>query len=149
MPRKPLFNAPMTGAERQRRYMERRDARLREEGRGDRAVSEPTPEADLYEMVNLAPAETGLPMTIFASPRGHARHDVRIKVNGVHGPRMTLEQEASVAVRPAPRVVAGHLDAADRQAVFAWITLNEAALVEYWEFRIYTGEFLRRLQRLP
>ena len=31
MPRKPLFRAPMTGAERQRRYMERRDARLREE----------------------------------------------------------------------------------------------------------------------
>lgn len=24
-------------------------------------------EADLFEMVNLAPAETGLPMTIFAS----------------------------------------------------------------------------------
>jgi hypothetical protein len=118
-------------------------------GTEDRAVSEPTPDTDLYEMVNLAPAETGLPMTIFASPRGHARHDVRIKVNGVHGPRMTLEQVAEVAVRPAPRVISGHLPAADRQAVFDWITLNTAALVDYWEFRIYTGEFMRRLQRLP
>ncbi|HJU20126.1 MAG TPA: hypothetical protein VJ770_27045 [Stellaceae bacterium] len=112
-------------------------------------MSEPIPESDLYERVNLAPAETGLPMTIFASPRGHARHDVRIKVNGVHGPRMTLEQVAEVAVRPAPRVISGHLSAADRQAVFAWIALNAAALADYWEFHIYTSEFLRRLRRLP
>jgi hypothetical protein len=118
-------------------------------GTDDPAVSEPMPDADIYEIVNLAPAETGLPMTIFASPRGHARHDVRIKVNGVHGPRMTLERVAEVAVRPVPRVISGHLTAADRQAVFDWIALNTAALVDYWEFRIYTGEFMRRLQRLP
>jgi hypothetical protein len=39
-------------------------------------------EADeLYEMVNIYPADSGLPMTVWAGPRGNARHDVRVKVN--------------------------------------------------------------------
>jgi hypothetical protein len=101
-----------------------------------------------YEMVNLVPRMTGLPMTIWASPRGQARHDVRIKVNPTHGPQMVIRDAVTVAVRPAPRVIAGTLSPADRQAVFQWIAMNEAALVDYWDFRIYTDEFLQRLQPL-
>ncbi len=33
---------------------------------------------DLFEMANLYPRETGLPMTVWVSPRGNARHDVRM-----------------------------------------------------------------------
>ena len=33
---------------------------------------------DLFEMANLFPVTTGLPMTVWVSPRGNARHDVRI-----------------------------------------------------------------------
>jgi hypothetical protein len=99
-----------------------------------------------YEMVNLVPRMTGLPMTIWASPRGRARHDVRIKVNPTHGRQMIIHDAATVAIRPAPRVVAGTLSPADRQAVSQWIALNEAALVDYWNFRIDTDEFLQRLR---
>jgi hypothetical protein len=35
----------------------------------------------LFEMANLFPGTTGLPMTVWVSPRGNARHDVRVKVN--------------------------------------------------------------------
>jgi hypothetical protein len=101
-----------------------------------------------YEMVNLAPRMTGLPMTVWASPRGQARHDVRLKVNPTHGRQMIIRDAISVAVRPAPRVVGGRLPPADAQAVFRWIAMNEAALVDYWDFRIDTDEFLRRLQPL-
>jgi hypothetical protein len=101
-----------------------------------------------YEMVNLVPRMTGLPMTIWASPRGRARHGVRIKVNPTHGRQMVIRDAISVAIRPAPRVVAGRLSPADRQAVFQWIALNEQALVDYWEFRIDTDEFLQRLKPL-
>jgi hypothetical protein len=38
-------------------------------------------ERDLFEMANLYPDTTGLPMTVWVSPRGTARHDARIKVN--------------------------------------------------------------------
>ena len=34
-----------------------------------------TAEAELYEMANLYPRTTGLPMTVWVSPRGNARHD--------------------------------------------------------------------------
>lgn len=101
-----------------------------------------------YEMVNLVPRMTGLPMTIWASPRGPARHDVRIKVNSTHGRQMVIRDAISVAVRPVPRVIAGALAPADRQAILGWIALNEEALVDYWEFRIDTDEFLRLLRPL-
>src|SRR5215211_6337869 len=79
---------------------------------------------DLHEMANLYPDSTGLPMTVWVSPRGNARHDVQIKINMTHGDRMDITNTAVVAVRPAPRILAGQLPSADVQAVFPWISLN-------------------------
>jgi len=45
-------------------------------------------EEDFFEMANLFPADTGLPMVVWASERGHARHDVRVEVNQSHSTRM-------------------------------------------------------------
>ena len=42
-------------------------------------------EDELYEMVNLRPLLTGLPMTVWARPHGNAQHDVSIKVNMAPG----------------------------------------------------------------
>ena len=106
-------------------------------------------EADFFEMANLFPADTGLPMVVWVSERGHARHDVRIKVNRSHGTRMLPGKLAVVAVRPMPRLVAGNLSPADLRAVSDWIRLNEAALLDYWEYRISTTQFIQRLRRLP
>ena len=76
-------------------------------------------EADeLYETTNLYPAETGLPMTVWVSPRGRAQHDVR------------------------------QLVPADQQAVSRWVSLNEDALIAYWNGQIGTIELARRLQPL-
>jgi hypothetical protein len=33
---------------------------------------------DLFEMANLSPTLTGLPMIVWISERGRARHDVRL-----------------------------------------------------------------------
>src|SRR5437879_11025286 len=97
------------------------------------------PESDeLFEMANLFPRTTGLPMTVWVSPRGNARHDLRIKVNMTRGNQMTVSNTAVVGVRPHPRVIAGQLSADDQQAVFAWALLNVDALVAYWEGRIDT-----------
>ena len=104
---------------------------------------------ELYEMVNLVPHMTGLPMTVWARPRGGARHDVSIKVNLTHGPQMDIGNTAVIAVRPTPHWVAGpQLSPSDMRAVSQWIGLNQAALIAYWDFQIYTDEFLRRLQPL-
>ena len=103
---------------------------------------------DLFEMANLYPETTGLPMTVWVSPRGNARHDVRIKVNMTHGDQMNIANTAVVAVRPSPRVVTGRLPSADIQAVFHWVSLNADALVEYWEGRIDTARLIHRLRPL-
>jgi hypothetical protein len=109
----------------------------------------PKTEEDFFEMADLFPDDTGLPMVVWASERGHARHDVWVKVNQSHGTRMLPGNLAVVAVRPVPRLVAGNLSPADLRSVSDWIRLNEAALVDYWEYRISTAQFIRLLRRLP
>jgi hypothetical protein len=104
---------------------------------------------DIFFMTNLSPRMTGLPMAVWVSPRGNARHDVRIKVNMTHGNRMTFDDTAIVAVRPAPRVVAGRLSSEDRRVVADWIRLNYDAIVAYWNAQLDTGQFLERLKVLP
>ncbi|HTT79685.1 MAG TPA: hypothetical protein VMF86_08420 [Stellaceae bacterium] len=107
---------------------------------------------DLFEMANLFPATTGLPMTVWVSPRGNARHDVRVKVHMTHGNQMNPANTAVVAVRPAPRITAGWLSPDDERAVFQWISLNEAALVADWDGQIDTiqlGQLLQRVSPVP
>ncbi|HTT78526.1 MAG TPA: hypothetical protein VMF86_02500 [Stellaceae bacterium] len=120
--------------------------------KSDAPVSEVAraPEADeLFEMANLYPRTTGLPMTVWVGPRGTARHDVRIKVNQAHGDRMTIDNTAIVGIRPSPNVIGGRLSAADQRAVFDWIALNEATIIAYWTGSIDTAELIQRLKPLP
>jgi hypothetical protein len=100
-------------------------------------------------MTNLSPRMIGLPMAVWVSPHGNARHDVRIKVNTTHGNRMTIEDTAVVAVRPSPRVVAGRLTPEDRRRVADWVRLNFDVIIGYWENELDTGQFLDRLKVLP
>ena len=91
---------------------------------------------------------TGLPMAVWISPRGNARHDVRIKVNMSHGSQTSIDNTAVVAVQPRPRVIVGHLSSADQRAVVDWIKLNCDAIISYWDEQIDTGEFVERLKIL-
>jgi len=111
-------------------------------------ASEPDTD-ELFEVANLFPRTTGLPMTVWVSPRGNARHDVRVKVNMTHGDQMNIANTAIVGVRPSPHVIAGHLPPDDLRAVFEWISLNTAALVDYWDGRIDTVELGQLLKRIP
>jgi hypothetical protein len=53
---------------------------------------------ELFEMANLFPRATGLPMTVWVGPRGNARHDVRVKVNVTHGDQRHIANTAVVGV---------------------------------------------------
>jgi hypothetical protein len=103
-------------------------------------------DADPYEMANLYPRDTGLPMTVWVSQR--ARHDARIKVCRTHGDRMDGTNLAVVAIRPSPWIVHGPLAQRDFAPVAAWIAQNEAALIDYWNGTLSTLEFAARLQPL-
>jgi hypothetical protein len=103
---------------------------------------------ELYEMANLYPRTTGLPMTVWVGPRGNARHDVRIKVNMAHGNQMNVDNTAVVGVRPAPHLTAGSLSSDDQRLLFEWITLNAATIVAYWDGDTDTAELIQALKPL-
>jgi len=105
-------------------------------------------ESTPFEMANLYPATTGLPMTVWVSPRGHTRHDARVKVNIRHGRRMDLDQTAVVSIRPTPRLVEGSLPSADLATVSEWIKRNEAALIDFWDGAVDTAELVGRLVKV-
>lgn len=86
-------------------------------------------EDDQYEIANLFPRTTGLPLTVWVSPRGRARHAAQFKVSLTPG-RMDIGHTAAVGIRPAPRLIEGDLSPADFALVAQWIRLNEGALIE-------------------
>lgn len=102
---------------------------------------------DLYEMANLYPRTTGLPMTVWVSPCGGARHDARVKVSRSGGDRMVPTDTAVVGIRPAPALIEGDLAPRDYAIVARWIDLNRAALLDFWEGAIDTIELGERLVR--
>ena len=105
--------------------------------------------SDFFEMANLSPALTGLPMIVWISERGHARHDARVKVSLVHGRRARADRTASVAVRPTVEIVAGsELDRRDMELVRQWIELNREAIIAYWNGDLLTDEVIARLKPL-
>ncbi len=103
---------------------------------------------DLFEMANLYARTTGLPVTVWVSPRGHARHDVRIKVSLSPGDRMDLDNTAVVAVRPRPALLHGSLPPSTAEPVFRWVELNSPVLIAYWDGEIDTVELGARLRKL-
>lgn len=103
----------------------------------------------LFDMANLYPRTTGLPMTVWVGPRGNARHDVRVKVNMARGNQMNIDNTAVVGVRPGPQLISGQLSREDQRAVFDWIVLNETAIVGYWDGHIDTAELIQSLKPLP
>jgi len=103
---------------------------------------------DLFEMANLFPDDTGLPVTIWVSPRGHARHAARIKVCRVAGNPMVPSNTAVVAIAPEPHLIEGKLPARYLAPVTHWVALNADALLRYWNGEIGTGGLLRELRRV-
>lgn len=102
---------------------------------------------ELYEMANLFPRTTGLPLTVWVSPRGRARHDARIKVSLTPG-RMDITHTAVVGIRPSPRLLEGNLAPADLAAVSQWVKVNEEALIDFWNETIDSVELAGRLKKI-
>ena len=92
----------------------------------------------LFEMANLVGKRTGLPFVVWISPRGNARHDVRVKVS--RGPRAVTSEMASVALRPDVHVVEGELGSSDLALLRKWVELNQDVLVRYWDGDIDSTE---------
>jgi len=85
----------------------------------------------LFEMANLVQRDTGLPFVVWISPKGNARHDVRVKVS--RSPKAVPSEMVSVAIRPNVHVVEGKMSAGDLKLLGRWVELNRDVLVRYWD----------------
>lgn len=121
----------------------RKVARSRKPVRGH-----PVDAVDPYAMTNLFPRTTGLPLTVWAGPRGNARHDARIKVCLTPG-KMDMTNLAVVGIRPEPRLIKGRISTSEFELIARWIALNEDALLALWNGTIDGVEFGARLKKLP
>lgn len=92
----------------------------------------------LFEMANLVYKRTGLPFVVWISPRGNARHDVRVKVSS--GPKAVPSEMVSVAIRPDVHVVEGKMSASDLALLTEWVELNHDVLVRYWNGELESTE---------
>jgi hypothetical protein len=101
-----------------------------------------------FHMANLYPRTTGLPMTVWVSPRGRTRHDARVKVCRTHGDNMDPSNLMNVAIRPSPQVMRGAIPPADFASVAAWTGLNQGALIGYWDGTIDTLELTARPRKV-
>lgn len=102
-----------------------------------------------FEMANLRPKSTGLPMTIWVSERGRAKHGPRIKVSLKSGDRIDIGDTVTVTIEDKPRVIGGSLKPPHLDAVVAYIALNRVALLAYWNGEIDTADLLQNLNSLP
>jgi hypothetical protein len=102
---------------------------------------------DLYAMASLFPRTTGLPMTVWVSPRGRARHAARIKVS-LSPDRMDIGHTAVVGIRSSPRLIQGTLVPADLDLVSQWIRVNEDVLMDFWNETIDSTELASRLKKI-
>jgi hypothetical protein len=62
---------------------------------------------------------------------------------------MIADNTAVIGVRPVPHLIENGLKPKDQIKVYQWAALNEQALVDYWEGRINSREFLDQLLLLP
>jgi hypothetical protein len=103
-------------------------------------------ELDLFLMANLTFKLTGLPFVVWISPRGNAKHDVRVKVSP--GPRATSDM-TTVGIRPEIRVIEGEMKAQDLVLLTQWIELNREVLIRYWDGDIaFTEDALAALRSI-
>jgi len=66
----------------------------------------PVEPESLFEMPNLYPSTTGLPMTVWVSPRRNAHQDVRVRVNITNGEQMDIGVSgSSVPVAGAMKLI--------------------------------------------
>jgi hypothetical protein len=103
--------------------------------------------ANLYEMANLDSETTGLPMYVFCSTKGNAKHECRIKVCNTKG-KMNADDTFSIDVHQLKVFGNCRLNPDDLERVKWWIHYNRFIISDYWKERINTKTFLNSVKNI-
>lgn len=88
----------------------------------------------LFEMVNVLQSYTGLPMVIFISPKGNAKHGPRIKVQVNYSQKANMKDAWTVTISDDPEVIDSkkQMPAKDLKLVKEFIIKNKEILLKHW-----------------
>lgn len=104
---------------------------------------------DMFEMANLWPEDTGLPVVIWVeegSDVSKDQHGPRMKVM-IHPGEMNYQETVTVTLDEPPHLI-GSLEKEYFNKVKEFIKLNREALMAHWNHEISTVELGRRIKKL-
>lgn len=103
----------------------------------------------LFEMSNLRPRRTGLPMIIWLLIKtGKEKHGPRIKVQTIHGRKAKPEKMVSVSISSKPEIKAGKgLSNQDFKLVSNFIKRFKDDLLKFWNDEIDMEDLLEILKK--
>ena len=102
----------------------------------------------LWEFANLYQKETNLPMIVFVSPKGKAKHGPRIKVQTNHSHKSMQGKLVSITIEDSPKIIGKGLSSKDFELVKKFIIDNKETLINYWNERIVTSEMIQKLKKI-
>ena len=106
-------------------------------------------ETEMWGMANLTPNETGLPMVVWVSEKGGAKHGPRIKVSTELGAKIDPGSTVTVTIEDNPRKIgSARLAAKHLTQVAEFIRKNSKVLIQYWERKISTKDMMDKIEKL-
>ena len=105
-------------------------------------------EVQLWEMANLRPKRTGLPVIVYVSER-NSSHGPRIKFMNGYSDNLQLGELLTMTVEDSPRVIGNvKISARDVKLIKQWVLLNKQLLIDLWNNKIDEVDFVNNQKRL-
>jgi hypothetical protein len=102
---------------------------------------------EVWEMSNIRPKDTKLPMVIWIFPQtGKEKHsEPRIKVQQTYGEKANKDSMISVSISSTPKILSGKwkLKTEDWNALVKFIQAHKAGLLKVWNDEISPIDFAR------
>jgi hypothetical protein len=106
----------------------------------------------LFEMANLRPSESGLPVTIYISTGfvegKQLNHGPRIKVSNSYSTKFNIRDIFVMTIADDPKVIgSSNLKESDVTLIKNFVIKNKEVLEAYWDDDISTMDMLHALQK--
>ena len=105
-------------------------------------------EEELYEMSNVRPFRTGLPMVVWIhESSGNERHYARIKVSVNYGDKVNMQEGFFTVTVPNKEIIGDTRNIKNRDITLVkkWIDLNKELIISLFVAEIDMGVFLEKV----
>ncbi len=113
----------------------------------DELTTNLTTKDDFFEMANISPKKSGLPVVVWLSPKANNKHSARIKVSS--SPKASMIGDIVIRIDPDIKLIHGQLDTETFDLVKQWVILNHSVIMDFWNEKImYTEDLLSKVKSI-